>query len=101
MADRPQAPLFATYITCDIPSFADILMWEFKVAFVRRLLVDDIPQRVLFGGCRLICYSDRGEIVGFGAIERSDQFKALTGGRDHPYIPLLGVHPAQRGKGYG
>ena len=97
-----QSPLFGTDITCDSPAFAEILRWEFEEPFVRRLLVHDIPQRILFGGCRMICYGNRErEIVGFGTIERSDQFKELAGGRDHPYIPLLGVNPVQRGKGYG
>jgi ribosomal protein S18 acetylase RimI-like enzyme len=102
MPERSQPSLFATDITCDSPAFAEILRWKFEEPFVRRLLIDDIPQRTLFGGCRMICYSNsEREIVGFGTIQRSDEFAALTEGRDHPYIPLLGVDPAKRGKGYG
>src|SRR5436853_579555 len=97
-----QSSLFGTDIACDSPAFAEILRWKFEEPFVQRLLIDDIPQRILFGGCRMICYSNpEREIVGFGTIQRSGEFAALTEGRDHPYIPLLGVDPAKRGKGYG
>ena len=39
--------------------------------------------------------------VGFGTLDLSADWGELTGGRPHPYIPLLSVLPGMGGRGYG
>jgi len=102
MAERAAPALAATRIDCNGSVFAEILRWSFRETFVARLLAEDIPQRVAFHGCQIMGYLNRErEIVGFGTIEISGEYQSLTGGRPHPYLPLLAVSPGHQGKGYG
>jgi ribosomal protein S18 acetylase RimI-like enzyme len=90
------------HITLRSVPFNSIARWPFSEPFVTRVLLSDIPQRVKINGCRLLGFRDAAhEIVGFGTIERCRDYAYLTGGRAHPYIPLLAVHPDKQGRGYG
>jgi ribosomal protein S18 acetylase RimI-like enzyme len=40
-------------------------------------------------------------VVGFGALSVCDEYRELTGGKFHTYIPLLAVHRERRGLGHG
>lgn len=100
----PRTPVTLTPIQVGLGSgeFRAISGWPFTDSFVARLLHDDIPQRVQFGNCRLWVYRDPEErLVGFGALDVCGECRKFTGGRDHPYIPLLAINPTIKSKGYG
>jgi hypothetical protein len=72
MADRPPIPLTPILIGLDSPEFEAISGWPFADPFVRRLLQEDIPQRVQFGNCAIWTYRDpEGRLVGFGTLDVS------------------------------
>lgn len=89
-------------IEIDSPTFDALLQWPFEDKFVARILADDIPQRTKYekGGIWVYLDPDKN-IVGLGTLSICDDYAALTDGRSHLYIPLLAVHPEQRGRGYG
>ena len=79
-----------------------ILGWPYEDPFVTRLLQSDIPQLVKSSSCRIWVYSDpNGQFVGFGSLVICDFFSEDTGGKLHPYIPLLAVNPTIKSMGYG
>jgi len=90
-------------VSLNNPLFGNICTWPFADAYVSRLLRDDIPQRIKYGHGRVIAFQEptQGTIVGFGTIDICDDYKALAEHLPHPYIPLLAVHPAHEGNGYG
>ena len=103
MSDSTPIELLPVPIELDSSEFVAICGWAFEDDYVGRLLKNDIPRRVLRGSCRVWVYEnpDR-QLVGFGTIDVcSDYSESYTGGRPHPYIPLLAVEPGMRGRGYG
>lgn len=102
MSDRPVIPLTPVPVRLDDPAFAAITSWPFADPFVSRLLQTDIPRRVQFFDCRVWVYHDPdGVPVGFGTLDVGTDWAEFTGGRPHPYIPLLAVNPTIRSRGYG
>jgi GNAT superfamily N-acetyltransferase len=102
MAHGPPIPLTAVLIGLDSDEFQAISSWPFADPFVNRLLQEDIPQRVQFGICRIWTYRDPdGSLVGFGTLDLCDECGDYTGGKLHPYIPLLAINPTIKSRGYG
>jgi GNAT superfamily N-acetyltransferase len=102
MAHGPPVPLTAVLIGLDSSEFQAISGWPFADAFVRRLLQEDIPQRVQFGNCSVWTYRDPdGSLVGFGTLDRCGDCSEYTGGKLHPYIPLLAINPTIKSRGFG
>ncbi len=102
MPHGPPIPLTPVLIELDSDEFSAISGWPFADAFVRRLLENDIPQRVLFGSCRIWTYRDpAGRLVGFGTLDVCGECIEYTDGKLHPYIPLLAVNPTIKSLGYG
>jgi GNAT superfamily N-acetyltransferase len=102
MPNGPPIPLTAALIELDSPEFAAISGWPFTDPFVSRLLKNDIPQRVVFGHCRIWTYRDPdSRLVGFGTLDICSDCREYTGGKLHPYIPLLAVNPTIKSLGYG
>jgi ribosomal protein S18 acetylase RimI-like enzyme len=84
------------------PVFAAINQWKFEEEFVARILADDIPQRVKYQNGTVWAYlNPEKTIVAFGTLSVCSDYAMWTDGRPHAYIPLLAVHPEQRGLGYG
>jgi GNAT superfamily N-acetyltransferase len=102
MSDHTPIPLTAVPIGLQSSEFEAISGWPFADPFVTRLLRDDIPQRVQFGNCRIWIYRDPNRsLVGFGTLDVCDECRDFTGGRAHPYIPLLARNPTMKRQGYG
>jgi ribosomal protein S18 acetylase RimI-like enzyme len=102
MSDLTPIPLTPILIGLDAPEFPIISDWPFPDSYVSRMLRDDIPERVRRGTGRIWIYRDPdGQIVGFGTLDVRDHYGAYTGGKDHPYIPLLAVNPTIASRGYG
>lgn len=102
MSNGDPIPLTALLIGLGSEEFQGILGWPFADAYVPRLLQNDIPQRVMFGNCRIWSYRDPEErLVGFGTLDVCGDCGQFTGGRNHPYIPLLAVNPTIKSRGYG
>ncbi len=102
MSDRTPIPLTPILIDLASREFEAISGWPFADPFVARLLREDIPQRVQFGYCRIWLYRDPdGRLVGFGTLDMCDDCREFTGGKFHPYIPLLAVNPTIKSLGYG
>jgi GNAT superfamily N-acetyltransferase len=102
MAHGPPIPLTAVLVGPDSREFHAIASWPFADQFVNRLLQEDVPQRVQFGNCRIWTYRDPdGSLVGFGTLDVCAECAAFTGGKPHPYIPLLAVNPTIKSRGYG
>ena len=102
MSDRPPIPLSPTLIAIESHEFTAITGWPFADPFVARLLREDVPQRVRFGHGRVWTYRDPDRrLVGFGTIDICEDYRDYTGGRLHPYIPLLAVNPTIKSLGYG
>jgi ribosomal protein S18 acetylase RimI-like enzyme len=102
MSTEPPIPLTAALIELDSPEFEAISGWPFQDPYVGRLLNNDIPQRVVFGNCRIWTYRDpEGRLVGFGTLDICDDCREYTGGKLHPYIPLLAINPTIKSRGYG
>jgi ribosomal protein S18 acetylase RimI-like enzyme len=89
-------------IDIDAPAFEALRQWRFEDEFVARILADDIPQRTKYQNGRIWVYLDpEKNIVAFGTLSICHDYALLTDGKPHLYIPLLAVHPDQRGRGYG
>lgn len=94
-------------ITLASPEFADLLTWPypdqpFYQGQVRRALRDFVPELVEYKGCRVWVFRDpTGQAVGFGTLVAIDYYARFAGGKYHPYVPVLGVHPKFYGLGYG
>lgn len=102
MAELTPIPLTPFTIGLDNPLFDAICGWPYSDPFVGRLLREDVPQRVLFGNCRVWVYREpAGDLVGFGTLDVCDDYADYTLGRGHPYIPLLAVNPTVKSRGYG
>ncbi len=102
MSNHTPIPLSCALIRCHSAEFAEIAGWPFKDSYVSRLLRDDIPQREWAGYCRIWIYRNpEGELVGFGTLDISLDWKEYTEGTWHTYIPLLAVNPTIPSKGYG
>jgi GNAT superfamily N-acetyltransferase len=102
MAHSPPVPLTAALIEHDSEEFQAISGWPFADPFVKRLLQEDIPQRVQLGHCGIWTFRDpEGSLVGFGTLDLCLDYREYTSGKLHPYIPLLAVNPTMTGKGYG
>lgn len=102
MSTWTQIPLTPISITLDSQEFRAICGWPFTDAYIGRLLRNDIPQRVQFGNGRIWNYRDpEGRLVGFGTIDVCGDCCDFTGGKPHPYIPLLAVNPTIHSLGYG
>jgi ribosomal protein S18 acetylase RimI-like enzyme len=101
-----RATLTPSPIDIDSPTFDSLLQWrfedEFERGFVTQILADDIPQRMKYQNGAIWVYLDPDKnIVAFGTLSICEDYADLTGGKPHLYIPLLAVHPEQRGRGYG
>ncbi len=95
-------PLTPISVDFDSPEFAAIQGWPFADSFVSRLLEDDVPLRMQFNQCSVWAYRDPdGRFVGFGTLEVCAECGAFTGGKPHPYIPLLAVNPTIKSLGFG
>lgn len=95
-------PLTPSLVDIASPLFAAIAQWGFEDEFVGRILTDDIPQRAKYQNCAIWVYLDSDKtIVAFGTLSVCDDYATLTDGKLHTYIPLLAVHPDQRGRGHG
>jgi len=102
MAHGPPVPLTAALIGLDSSEFQAISGWPFADPFVRRLMQEDIPQRVQFGNCNIWTYRDPdGSLVGFGTLDMSGECSEFAGGKLHPYIPVLAINPTIKSRGYG
>jgi ribosomal protein S18 acetylase RimI-like enzyme len=107
MSGTPAIPLRAVKILPDTDEYREIESWAypsapFYEAQIRRLLEVDIPYRFLHHGCIIWAYrNQKGNTVGFGTLDLSDEYIAYAGERLHPYIPLLAVNPEFRGQGHG
>lgn len=102
MSER--APILLTPVEIRLTSdeFTAIAGWPYPDSFVGRLLADDIPLRVRFGGCQVWVYRDpQDRLVGFGTLEVSLACGKQTNGQPHPYIPLLAVNPTIKSLGFG
>lgn len=101
--------LAAMRITPESNEYQSLQVWPFPdepfyVRQVRELLATDIPQRVARGDCTIWIYHDPaagGDPVGFGTLCTTDLYQEYAGKPRHHYIPLLAVHPAANGRGYG
>lgn len=95
-------PLTPVPIGLDSREFEAISSWPYADPFVRRLLQNDIPQRIQFGNCRVWVYRDPDDrFVGFGTLDVCHDCHEFTAGLAHPYIPLLAVNPTIKSLGYG
>lgn len=95
-------PLSPVLIGLESPEFETISGWPFADSFVKRLLQEDLPQRVQFGNCKIWAYrAPNGQLVGFGSLDVSTECLEFTQGKAHPYIPLLAINPLIRSLGYG
>lgn len=90
------------------PEYERLLAWPFPtepffVAQVRRVLAVSLPERLKASPTgSLWLYRDPvEEEVGFGSLLPCSEYPQLSGNRPHLYIPVLGVHPAHEGKGFG
>jgi ribosomal protein S18 acetylase RimI-like enzyme len=102
MSDLTPIPLTPIPIGLDSPEFKTICDWPFDDSYVGRLLRDEIPERVQRGTGRIWIYREPGgQPVGFGTLDVRDHYRHFTGGKDHPYIPLLAVNPTIKSLGYG
>jgi ribosomal protein S18 acetylase RimI-like enzyme len=102
MPDDPPIPLKPFKIDHNSSILSAIRNWQFADAFVLRLLETDIPLRAKFHSCQIWGYlGPDQEIVGFGTIDVCDDYRRLTNGRPHTYLPLLAVNPLKQGRGYG
>lgn len=102
MAERKPIPLVPVQIGVRGPEFEEITSWAFADPFVARILRVDLPQRTQFGNCRLWIYKDpKNQIVGLGSIDVCQDYGEFTGGKPHPYIPLVAVNPSIKSQGYG
>lgn len=102
MANLTPIVLASVPLGLDDPSYSTISDWPFEDSFVKRLLHEDVPQRLVSGNCRIWIYRDPNrQIVGFGTLEVCDLYVDFTNGQVHPYIPLLAVNPTIKSLGYG
>jgi GNAT superfamily N-acetyltransferase len=102
MSERPPIPLTPQLVAPGDDLFKAIAGWPFTDPFVSRLLRSDVPQRAVFGNCRVWAYREPGgTLVGFGTLDVCDDYGSFTSGRAHPYIPLLAVNPTIKSRGYG
>ena len=87
--------------------FQAILNWPFPdhpfyKTQIKRLLQNDIPQRVAFNNCQVWGYRDpEAKTIGFGTLDLCSEYKRFTNDKPHCYIPLLAVHPDFEGRGHG
>jgi ribosomal protein S18 acetylase RimI-like enzyme len=99
MATIPRTP---SIVDIASPVFTAITQWPFEEDFVARILADDIPQRVKYQNCGFWAdLNPEKAIVAFGSLSVCHEYAELTDGLPHTYIPLLAVHPDQRGLGHG
>lgn len=102
MSHGTPIPITPILIGLESAEFEALSGWPFADRFVARLLLDDIPQRVQFGNCRIWIYRDPvGRLVGFGTLDVCGECREYTRGQVHPYIPLLAVNPTIKSLGYG
>lgn len=98
-------PLTPFPVDINGPLFQAISKWRLEKSeeFVSRILTDDIPQRIKYEQARIWAYRDPDKnIVGFGTLSLCNDLHEFTEGTPlHTYIPLLAVHPDQRGFGHG
>ena len=89
------------------PDYQALLSWEFASepfyqGQIPRLLQSDIPHRVNYGSGFVWVYRDaNNDTVGFGTLDVCEEYERFTGGKFHPYIPLLAVHPKFQRRGHG
>lgn len=87
--------------------YQNLLSWVFPSApfysaQVARLLRADIPHRCIHGNGLVWVYRDSNrDIVGFGTLDRCNEYDQFTQGESHAYIPLLAVKPEYQGRGHG
>jgi ribosomal protein S18 acetylase RimI-like enzyme len=107
MAARTPIPISPFSIDPKSEELDAILNWPFPdqpfyKAQIKRLLQDDIPQRVVFSNCQVWGYRDpEGKTVGFGTLDLCHEYKRFTNGKAHCYLPVLAVHPDFEGRGHG
>ena len=102
MSDSTPIALRPILIPIVSDTFDAIIGWPFADQYISRLLRSDIPQRARFNRCRVWTYRDpQNRLVGFGTLNLCSDYKDLTGGLRHPYIPLLAVNPTLKSLGYG
>jgi hypothetical protein len=99
MSERAPVPLTPVLIKLGSD---EICNWPFADGFVGRLLRFDIPQRAVLSDCRIWTYRNlENQIVGFGTIDVCHDWSEYTGGKRHPYIPLLAKNPTLSNPGAG
>jgi ribosomal protein S18 acetylase RimI-like enzyme len=102
MSDRTLVSLTPSLIELDSSEFEELCAWPFADPYVGRMLRDDIPQRVQYGGGRIWIYRDPSSLaVGFGTFDICSDYRAYTNNAPHTYIPLLAVNPRIKSLGYG
>ena len=100
--DRTPIPLEPVLIEYGSSEFEMISTWNFIDPFVTRLLATELPQRMMFGLCKVYIYSDpSGQPVGFGSMDLCRDYAEYTAGQLHPYLPLLALKPNIKSLGYG
>ena len=90
------------------PAYSELLTWPFPTepfyaAQVLEVLRKELPawaQRPI-SLLKVWQYLSGNAVVAFGSLDVSSEYAAIAGTLDHFYIPVLGVHPEQSGKGYG
>lgn len=107
MSTPQPIPLTPVLITPSNPEYKALVDWPFsEQSFyegqVKRLLQNDIPQRLVYGFGSVWVYRDPdAHTVGFGTLVVCHDYKRLAGGKLHSYIPLLAVHPDCKKRGHG
>jgi len=107
MSTQSPIPLAPIRTAIGDAEFQAILAWQFPQqpfyeAQVQRLLVQDIPHRMVFGACSLWTYRDpHGNVVGFGTLDICHEYGQFTSGNPHGYLPVLAVNPAFQRRGHG
>src|SRR5580700_4866595 len=88
------------------PEYQKILEWPFPAApfyeaQVSRILAQDMQNWISNSYGQAWSFRDPGgAVVGFGTLALNDLYHDYSGGLRHMYIPVLGLHPEFRGKGY-
>ncbi len=107
MSTQQPIPLTPIPTTSSKPEFQALLKWPFAEqpfyeGQIKRLLQDDIPDRVKYGSAQVWVYRDPdGNTVGFSTLDLCQEYDQFTDGKFHSYIPLLAVHPNFKRRGHG
>ncbi len=103
-AEHSRPALVPRLIAMASPEYLQLAHWPFRDAYVPRMLRHILPMFELEHETRVWVFGDdTGAAVGFGTLEIVAEYPWLLSPRfrQHLYIPLLAVHPAAEGRGYG